>query len=129
MATKKAELSTKDLQKGFGVGHMTVYNWRQGSATRDPLPANVDEKTKRVTFNKTDVKAWAKKYGLTFTEPTEKAAEVKPGPKPKTDGKKEPKPATKQAKAPVKAKSVDKVTSKSVAKRVAAQAGQAAAHA
>lgn len=94
MASKN-DLSTKDLQTAFKVGHMTIYNWRQGSATRDPLPCHVDEETKRVTFRKPEVKAWAKKYSLMFTEPTEKAEEVKPGPKPKAstkiDHKKEPK--------------------------------------
>ena len=124
----KQALSTKDLQAGFGVGHMTIYNWRQGAATKDPLPCEVDQ-SGRVTFPVASTKAWAKKHSLEFNVPTEKAAESKPGPKAKVavtkiDRKKEPKKA-----APVKS------LTKSETKRVAAQkkavvaAVEAAAHA
>lgn len=89
----KQALSTKDLQAGFGVGHMTIYNWRQGTATKDPLPCEVDP-SGRVTFPVASTKAWAKKHSLEFNVPTEKAAESKPGPKAKVV-----KPAAKKAKA------------------------------
>lgn len=114
----KQALSTKDLQAGFGVGHMTIYNWRQGTATKDPLPCDVDQ-SGRVTFPVASTKAWAKKHGLEFNVPAEKAAESKPGPKAKIvkpsastkiDRKKEPKKA-----APVKS------LTKSEAKRMATQ--------
>lgn len=75
------QLTTKDLQKGFGVGHMTVYNWRAGTAKRDPLPSHLDETTGRRFFKPAEVKAWAKKYDLPFTMP-ENAGELgTPGPK------------------------------------------------
>lgn len=79
---KAKTLTTKDLQIGFNVGHMTIFNWRKGSATKDPLPCVVDEAS-RVTFKEADVKAWAKKHKLAFTAPTEATPESKPGPKAK----------------------------------------------
>lgn len=106
---KKQGLSTKDLQAGFGVGHMTIYNWRAGTATKDPLPCEKDGS--RVTFNLTSIKAWAKKYDLAFNPPTEKAAEVKPGPKAKIPGK--VKPAVKAKFARV-ARTVNKTTASAV---------------
>ena len=75
-------LTTKQLQTAFGVGHMTIYNWRAGSATRDPLPCSISDE-RRVTFDLAAVKAWAKKHGVAFTAPTEAAEVTKPGPKPK----------------------------------------------
>lgn len=89
----KQALSTKDLQAGFGVGHMTIYNWRQGTATKDPLPADVDQ-SGRVTFPLASTKAWAKKHSLEFDTYLAKAPESKPGPKPKVV-----KPAAKAVKA------------------------------
>lgn len=75
----KKMLSTKDLMKAFGVGHMTIYNWRNGTPTKDPLPHKKDD-TGHVTFVESEVKAWAKKYALSFTPPTEPAPRGKPGP-------------------------------------------------
>lgn len=77
----KKAFTAKQLQVAFAVGHMTIYNWRQGTATRDPLPCETDDETGRVTFPAASTKAWAKKYGLTFTEPTGDAEVSKPGPK------------------------------------------------
>lgn len=74
-------LTTKQLQTGFGVGHMTIFNWRAGSTKREKLPCTTTDG--RVTFKLADVKAWAKKHDLTFTAPTGEAEVTKPGPKPK----------------------------------------------
>lgn len=79
---KTQALTTKDLQAGFGVGHMTIFNWRKGSVTKAALPAITDE-AGRVTFSLAAVKSWAKQHKLAFTAPTETAAEGKPGPKAK----------------------------------------------
>lgn len=77
----KKSYTAKQLQVAFAVGHMTIYNWRQGTATRDPLPCEVDEETGRVAFPAASTKAWAKKYGLSFTEPSDSGEASKPGPK------------------------------------------------
>ena len=79
---KTQALTTKDLQAGFSVGHMTIFNWRKGSPTKAPLPSNTDS-AGRVTFKAAEVKSWAKKHGLEFTAPAEAAPEGKPGPKAK----------------------------------------------
>lgn len=84
----KKSYTAKQLQVAFAVGHMTIYNWRQGTATRDPLPCETDDETGRVTFPAASTKAWAKKYGLTFTEPTDSGEASKPGPKATTPVKK-----------------------------------------
>lgn len=61
-------LTTKEVAAQFGVNELTVYNWRQGSPRRDPLPAH--EKTtkgdtrKRIFFKRSEVKAWAAKHGV-----------------------------------------------------------------
>ena len=91
MATPQT-LTTKQLQAGFGVGHMTIFNWRAGSAKREKLPCTTTDG--RVTFKLAEVKAWAKKHDLPFTAPTGEAEVVKPGPKPKATA-----PAKKAAKA------------------------------
>lgn len=80
MATPQT-LTTKQLQAGFKVGHMTIFNWRAGSAKRGKLPCTTTDG--RVTFKLSEVKAWARKHGLEFTEPTAEAEVTKPGPKPK----------------------------------------------
>ena len=80
-----AHLTTKQVMAGFNTSDMTVYTWRKGTTTRDPLPCTVDGR--KVTFKDTDMKAWAKKYNLTFSlEAALKVAgaAVPTGPKPKT---------------------------------------------
>lgn len=60
-------MSTKDVAAAFGVDPVTVYNWRQGSAKRPPLPtaepASSDGRCK-VVFKRSDVKAWTKAHGI-----------------------------------------------------------------
>lgn len=81
-------LTVKELQTVFGVGGMTIYNWRQGSARKDPLPCEVDD-SRRVSFKVAEVRTWAKSNGV---EMVLKPADViasrgepsKPGPKPKS---------------------------------------------
>ena len=90
MATAKM-LTTKQVIAGFGVGHMTVYNWRKGSEKQPALPTNVDE-AGRVSFKLQDVLAWAKKHGRRFDATCIDAVAVdsKPGPKPKAQPSESP---------------------------------------
>lgn len=60
-----ANLTTKHVMAIAGVSHMTVYVWRQGTATRDALPTVEDKKRPNaVLFRPTTLKAWAKKHGV-----------------------------------------------------------------
>lgn len=77
--TAATQLSTKDLMAGFNVAHMTIYNWRQGTPTKDPLPCIV--RGRSVSFDARRTAAWAKKYGIAFKMPTVPAAKGRPGPK------------------------------------------------
>ena len=110
MATPKT-LSTKDVIAGFGVGHMTVYNWRKGSTSRKPLPVITGDKG-RVSFSVDAVKAWAKEHGVKFTVPAIVSWASKPGPKPKAD-----KAPAKKAPANAIAKAVIADAKKIVAKK------------
>jgi predicted DNA-binding transcriptional regulator AlpA len=60
----KKTLTTKQLMAGFGVSDMTVFTWRKGTATKEPIPHTVDGRS--VTFPVSEVKAWAKKHGVPF---------------------------------------------------------------
>lgn len=77
-----ARLTTKDLQEAFGVTPMTIYNWRQGTPTRDPLPA--EAKGRSVFYRPARVKAWASRHGIKPVRPLgdDATAHSKPGPKP-----------------------------------------------
>lgn len=62
MAT--ANLNTKQVMALAGVSHMAVYQWRQGSEKRDPLPTVAGETPRSVAFKPRDLKAWAKRCGI-----------------------------------------------------------------
>lgn len=58
-------LSTKHLMQAFAVSHMSIYAWRLGTATKDPLPTLLLGQDQRsVAFSPSKVKAWAKKHGV-----------------------------------------------------------------
>lgn len=80
MATA-ATLTVKQAIAGFGVSDMTLYAWRKGIPSRDPLPHVVEGR--KVIMKLSEVKAWAKKYGLTFNESATAVSTepVKTGPK------------------------------------------------
>lgn len=81
MATAQTRiLNTKDLMAAFGVGHMTIYNWRHDET--DPLPCEVAENG-RVSFKENKVVTWAKKWKVEYTPPKKLVGEAKPGPKAK----------------------------------------------
>lgn len=143
MATKTGSalaLTTRDLKKAFGVGHMTIYNWRLGTATKKPLPHKKDAQG-HVSFPADKVAAWAKKHDLEFKIPAKAGERQKPGPAPtkkaakkaavsakparKSPGRKKaaPKPVVKKA-AVVEAKTAKKLPEASPAmNQVAASLG------
>lgn len=111
-------LTTAQLQKGFACGHMTIYNWKQGTATKDPLPFEKDGESGRVTYALSKVKAWAKKHGVGFSE-TE-ALKVEAG------SKRGPKPAAKKTAAPAKKPTISKSRKAKFAKAARAVESMAA---
>lgn len=63
MATRKKQLNTSDVMAMFGVGQMTVYNWRKGSARVTKLPFYTEtagSERHRVYFLGKEVRLWAK---------------------------------------------------------------------
>lgn len=78
--------TTKQLQAGFNCGHMTIYNWRQGTATKSPLPCEINDQG-CVRFLAARVISWAKKHEVAFDVKQAELGErsTKPGPKPKTN--------------------------------------------
>lgn len=106
----KALLTRTAVIAAFGVTGLTILNWRKGTATRDPLPAEVttsDGGRPTVMFVEADVTKWAKKYGLPFnlkapvaaaTQSTKEAAVAKKVVPAKKASKTAPVP-TKRAKA------------------------------
>lgn len=68
MAKANKLLTSKHLQTLFAVSHMAIQHWRKGSDKREPLPVTaVDDNPRAIGFAPAQVKAWAKKHGLTMT--------------------------------------------------------------
>jgi len=60
-----ATLTTKQVMALAGVSHVTVYLWRQGTPTKDPLPtATPMSNPRNVVFLPRTLRAWAKKHGV-----------------------------------------------------------------
>lgn len=57
-------LNTKQVMALTGVSHVTIYLWRAGSESREPLPAVTGARPNSVEFVPTQLRAWAKKYGI-----------------------------------------------------------------
>lgn len=61
-------ITIAEMAAVFGVGTMTIYNWRQGSSVREPLPCVAEPigngVRQRVYFKKTEVQAWIKQHGI-----------------------------------------------------------------
>ena len=75
-------VTTKDLQRAFDVSHMAIIAWRQGSATRDPLP--IIMQGRNVRFSVPTVKRWAKRYDVPIVNPEaldNPLPAARPGPK------------------------------------------------
>jgi len=128
MATKKQpqpRFTTRQVMAGFKVSDMTVFTWRKGTTTRDPLP--VEQDGRNVYFPEKSTLAWAKKYDLPFDKSNaEKVlAGATPGPKP-VAVKKVPVKAVKKTVVPAKAVKKVKKVRKEV--RNVAVHGPASAH-
>lgn len=71
----------------FGVSTMSIWNWRQGSVAREPLPVVTENQhfsRPQVFVEVKAAKAWARKYGIPFTIPNKEDLVVgKAGPKPR----------------------------------------------
>lgn len=126
MASKQApaaaaRLSTRQVMAGFNVSDMTVFTWRKGTSTRDPMPSHADGRL--VYFKEAEMLKYAKKHDLTWdSAKAAKAASapMKTGPKPAAVKAAPVKSAAKKA-APVKVKPpVRKVARKVEAAQAAA---------
>jgi hypothetical protein len=81
-------LTTKQVMAGFKVSDMTIFTWRQGTPTKEPLPCHADGN--RVFFKEPEMVKWAKKNGVAWDAT---AALKAPGPAktgPKTERKPDP---------------------------------------
>lgn len=92
-------LNTKQVMALAGVSHMTVYQWRHGTATKDVLPSHEGNRPGSVEFKPRELKSWAKKHGIELkADPVEVAAGREKLPvkrKPKAAGTKRQKKQTK----------------------------------
>lgn len=72
-------LTHKDILKAFGVANMTVYNWRNGTPTKAPLPYTTGDDGKLV-YQLSEVAKWAKDHGVKFNPPAASEPNKQPGP-------------------------------------------------
>lgn len=72
-------LTTQQVMQIFNVSHVTVYQWRQGTATRKALPCKVGKPTARsVAFDPTKIESWANANEVPmFYDPMKLASEGK----------------------------------------------------
>lgn len=71
MAARKKQLITSDLMQMFGVGQMTIYNWRKGSTRISPLPFYTEARGSerhQVYFLGKEVRLWAKANGIPIVQ-------------------------------------------------------------
>lgn len=59
-------LTLKQLVAMFGVGYMTIHNWRKGTVRKTQLPSHSIPRGQRtaVYFKHSEVKAWARKNSV-----------------------------------------------------------------
>lgn len=87
-AANPNRFTNKQLERAFGVSSMTLYLWRQGTATKAAMPT-VKNTGRFVLYDRGPITAWAKKNGVEFVVPLDQVAanaELKPakaGPKTK----------------------------------------------
>lgn len=92
VAPKKANtppLTIGQAAAVFGVSTMAIFVWRRGTTTREPLPTCHNEEDSRFPrFKVSDLRRYAKAYGLKFAREPQDVVDtwhhVKPGPKPKS---------------------------------------------
>lgn len=87
----RRQLTTKDLERVFGVTAMTLYLWRRGTATRSKLRTAPKKRGERsVAYYEEDVIAWAKRHDVPLAVHPSKikapAARKQPGPRASTTG-------------------------------------------
>lgn len=91
MPAPKNAITTKDTMKVFGVSHMALFLWRQGTANKTPLPIVEVEDSRSVYYMPKVLKSWAKENGVEIlVDPNSfvGAERPKPGPKAKPAAKK-----------------------------------------
>lgn len=85
-----AKMTTQQAAKAFGVSTMTLYLWRQGTPTKDPLPFTVhDAKAEkpRIAYPIASSRKWARAHNIEFAvDPAKVVLEPskKPGPVPRS---------------------------------------------
>lgn len=57
-------LTTQQVMHLAEVSHMTVYTWRQGTATKDALPSVPGSRPRSVEFDPHVLKIWASNNGV-----------------------------------------------------------------
>jgi hypothetical protein len=87
-----AKMTTQQAARAFGVSTMTLYLWRQGTPTKDPLPSTKETKTEkpRIGYPISSARKWAKKHGIEFAVDPDKVVlepSKKPGPVPRSKPK------------------------------------------
>lgn len=116
MATQKPAMTINQAAMAFGVSTMCLYGWRNGTPTKDPLPASANGRT--ILIDVAQARKWAKAHGVEFAIDPDKVlankatAPGKPGPKTKATEK----PAAKKSALAIKQKA------KPVAKKTAVKA-------
>lgn len=60
----RASVTVRDLVRRLNVTHATIYNWRDGTHRRSPLPVQVRARggANRVWFNEKELVAWLRQY-------------------------------------------------------------------
>lgn len=83
----QSRLTTPQVCAMFNVTHLTVLNWRKGTATKKPLPTlkpTRDEAPNAIRFDYEKTLAWASKNGVEVVVKNPQVVARKPrGPKPK----------------------------------------------
>jgi hypothetical protein len=73
-------IDTKQAQALFGVTAMTLWLWRSGTPTKEPMP--YEKKGRSISYSLSKLKAWAKVHGVTMNLADSKNVhQAKPGPK------------------------------------------------
>ena len=80
-------LTTRHMERAFGVSMMTLYLWRKGTPTIRPLPTVASE-GREVLYAPRAVERWARDNGMTILVPDLAALLVDPALAPRRVGRK-----------------------------------------
>lgn len=76
---ERRTLTTKELERVFGVSAMTLYLWRQGTATKSKLRTAPKKRGERsVLFYEDDVRAWASRHEVALVVDPSRIKQAKP---------------------------------------------------